>query len=100
MVAQSLYRSRGIQAFCMLQKRSETTSESLVPASWLIGRMLMSIYRHKACSRELQHLAHYPTRANFTLKPSRPGFGPALKRLGRTKLARCHVGCKLHSRGC
>ena len=37
----------------------------------------MNIYRHKACLRERRHLAHYPTRANSTLKPSRPGFGPA-----------------------
>jgi hypothetical protein len=37
---------------------------------------------------------------NSTLKLSRPGFDPPLKRLGRTKPARCHVGCKLHMRGC
>jgi hypothetical protein len=31
---------------------------------------------------------------NSTLKLSRPGFGPALKRLGRTVPARRHGGCK------
>jgi hypothetical protein len=32
--------------------------------------------------------------ANFTLKPLRPGFGPALKRLDRTEPARRHAGCR------
>ncbi len=32
--------------------------------------------------------------SNSTLKLARPGFGPALKRLGRTPASRCHVGCR------
>ena len=35
-----------------------------------------------------------PLRPISSLNPSRPGFGPALKRLGRTVPARCHVGCR------
>jgi hypothetical protein len=32
--------------------------------------------------------------ANSKLKLARPGFGPALKRLGRTPASRCHGGCR------
>jgi hypothetical protein len=35
-----------------------------------------------------------PPPANSKLKPTRPGFGPALKRLGRTPASRCHGGCR------
>ncbi len=34
-------------------------------------------------------------RPNSTLKLARPGFGPALKRLGRTVPVRRHAGCRL-----
>jgi hypothetical protein len=50
---------------------------------------------HRWSIRPDKHDADIKMRANFAFKLMRPGFGPPLKRLGRTVPARRHAGRSL-----